>query len=206
MFSVGEPSRFRRFALLAAGVVAMAFLAAAYLARSSPGPSPGSDRDRETLSGASSEGFILNDEDRVLLEKIGRAGFEYFWNEANPDNGLVKDRAHNFERTPVDYAPCSVAAVGYALSSICVAIDRGWIDRKAGYERILTTLRFFHKVPHVRGFFYHFLDMKTGLRTWKSELSPIDSVLFLAGALHAGRYFEGTEIEELAQALYDRVD
>lgn len=142
----------------------------------------------------------------MLLEKIERAGFDYFWNEANPENGLVKDRAHDFERTPVDYAPCSVAACGYALSCICVGIERGWIERKDGYDRILTTLRFFHKVPQVRGFFYHFLDMKTGLRTWKSELSPIDSALFLAGALHAARFFPGTEVEDLAQDLYNRVD
>ncbi|HUP02170.1 MAG TPA: glucoamylase family protein [Gemmatimonadota bacterium] len=62
-----------------------------------------------------------------------------------------------------------------------------------------------------RGFFYHFLDMKTGRRVQKCELSTIDSAWFLAGALAAGVYFDRDEpvereVRELADALYRRAD
>ncbi|CAA9893017.1 conserved hypothetical protein [Candidatus Methylobacter favarea] len=62
-----------------------------------------------------------------------------------------------------------------------------------------------------KGFFYHFLDMKTGRRVWKSELSSIDTAFFLAGALAAVQYFnrhtkEEESIRMLGYALYRRAD
>ncbi len=62
-----------------------------------------------------------------------------------------------------------------------------------------------------RGFFYHFLDMHTGRRAWRSELSTIDSAILFAGALAAAQYFDGTSADERAvretgYALYLRAD
>ncbi|TIP97327.1 MAG: hypothetical protein E5X57_37430, partial [Mesorhizobium sp.] len=62
-----------------------------------------------------------------------------------------------------------------------------------------------------KGFYYHFLDMRTGLRAWRCELSVVDTALLMAGVLAAGAYFTGdtddeTEIRDLAEMLYRRVD
>jgi hypothetical protein len=62
-----------------------------------------------------------------------------------------------------------------------------------------------------RGFYYHFLDMQTGRRTWQCELSTIDTTLLLAGMLTCARFFIGeaadeVEIRSLADALYRRVE
>ncbi len=62
-----------------------------------------------------------------------------------------------------------------------------------------------------QGFFYHFLDMKTGERFKSVELSTIDTTLLVAGVLMAGSYFdadhpEEAEIRTLADALYRRVE
>ncbi len=161
------------------------------------------DRPRTATTGVE---FDITNEERQLLEMVEKAAFDFFWNECNPENGLIKDRGHYRYRTPIDYAPSSVAGAGYALSAYCIGAERGWITRAQAYDRALTTLRFFSRMQHVNGFFYHFVEMRTGVRTWKSELSPIDSVLFIAGALHAGEYFKGTEVERLAKALYERMD
>jgi hypothetical protein len=79
-------------------------------------------------------------------------------------------------------------------------------------------LRFFHSCPQgpnpdatgYKGFYYHFLDMKTGRRASRCELSTIDTALLIAGALSAASYFDGPgdelEIRDLAEALYRRVD
>jgi len=56
------------------------------------------------------------------------------------------------------------------------------------------------------GFFYHFINMQTGERVWGSEVSSIDTALFIAGALSAGQYFKGTDVEALAQTLYQQID
>ena len=138
--------------------------------------------------------------DEEFLDMLERDSFRYFIKEINPENGLIKDSSR-------PGAPCSVAAVGFGLAAICVGESRGWISAKEAHERILKTLITFRDtVPSEHGFFYHFLDMRTGSRAWNSELSSIDTALFLAGALYAGEYFKGTEIEKIAAELYERVE
>jgi len=153
-------------------------------------------------------------EDRVEadLESLQRDTFSYFVHETNPLNGLVRDK------TAPDW-PASIAATGLALAAYPVAVERCFITRAAAVDIILATLRFFWNSPHgpevdatgYRGFYYHFLDMRTGRRAWQCELSTVDSALLLAGALTAGAYFDAETPEEqqlrsLADALYRRAD
>ena len=138
--------------------------------------------------------------------------FGYFVHEANPENGLVVDKTS-------EAWPASIAATGFGLAAYPVGVERGFITRSAAAERTLTTLRFFWNSPHGpevdatghQGFYYHFLDMKTGRRAWESELSTVDTAFLLAGALTAGIYFDGDtadehEIRTLADALYRRAN
>ena len=144
---------------------------------------------------------LLELEDEPLLEEIQKRAFLYFWNEANPTNGLIKDRS-------TKDSPASIAAVGMGLSTIPVGIERGWVSYDEGYKRVLTTLTTFAngKVEGMNGFFYHFVDMNTGKRTGSSEISSIDTAILISGALTAGAYFKDTEIEELANTLYENVN
>lgn len=146
------------------------------------------------------------------LESLQRETFRYFLHETDPHTGLVRDK------TAPDW-PASIAATGLALAVYPVAVERGFITRTAAVERILATLRFFWNsrqgpepdATGYHGFFYHFLDMRTGRRAWQCELSTVDSTILLAGALTAGAYFdadttEEQEIRALADALYRRAD
>lgn len=144
--------------------------------------------------------------DEEFLDMVEEETFWFFWNEANPSNGLIQDRATNF--TSHTYDRASIASVGFGLTAICVAHSRGWVSYNQAYDRILTTLKTFRDGPvqDKNGFFYHFLDMNTGTRHGSSEVSSIDTSLFLAGALFAGQYFKGTEIETIADELYRAAD
>jgi hypothetical protein len=155
--------------------------------------------------------------DEQLLDSLQYRAFRFFWEEANPSNGLIKDRS-----TPS--SPASIAAVGFGLTAIGVAVDHGWINREAGRDRTLTTLRTFWEMPQgssvsgvigYKGWFYHFLDMNTATRvytvSWKSELSSIDTGLLLAGILYAREYYTGadsveTSIRSLADSITSRID
>ena len=134
--------------------------------------------------------------------------FRFFWDTANPKNGLVPDRYP----TP---SFSSVAAVGFALTAYPVGVERGYVTRKAARQRVLATLRFFNNAPqspHTRGvagykgFFYHFLDMKTGERFADSELSTVDTAILLAGALFCQSYFDGSDAGGSRNPLAGRQD
>jgi hypothetical protein len=146
------------------------------------------------------------------LDALQRETFGYFVHEANPLNGLIVDKTE-------DGAPASIAAVGLALSAYPIGVERGFISRAEAIERTLTTLRFFRNSPQskgveatgYKGFYYHFLDMKTGKRVWKCELSTVDTAFLLAGMLTAAAYFTNEaadehEIRTLADELYRRAD
>ncbi len=154
----------------------------------------------------------LVETDRQLISRLQRGAFEYIRAHTNDSNGLVAD-------TSRAASPCSIAVVGFALSSQVVAVERRWSSRAAAAAVVLRTLRFFWESTQgsapdatgFKGFYYHFLDMQSGRRTWDCELSLIDSALLIAGFLCAGRYFDGpgrteSQIRALADALYCRVD
>ena len=151
-------------------------------------------------------------EDESLLDHLQRAAFGYFPSAVNPANGLVADRSHSS-------SPCSIAVVGFALSVYPIAVERGWMRRVDAVACTVAALRFFHDSDQsespdatgYKGFYYHFLDMHTGVRVWRSELSMIDTALLIAGALTAALYFtadtaDEIELRKLADALYRRID
>ena len=136
----------------------------------------------------------------------------YYLHETNPANGLIRDKTD-------PTAPASIAAVGLSLASIPVLTERAVIAREFAPELVLRPLRFFRDSPHgpepdatgYRGFYYHFLDMKTGRRVWQCELSTIDSAFLFAGMLTCAAYFdadteEEREIRRLVDELYGRAD
>jgi hypothetical protein len=140
-----------------------------------------------------------------FLELLERKAFDYFWNETSSATGLVRDRAPNWGSDESRVA--TIAGVGFALTSYPIAIERGWISKDEGYKRTHRTLRFFQNVlEHQNGFYFHFIDRTMGTRAMESEVSSIDTALFLYGALTAGQYFKGTDIETIANDLYRRTD
>ena len=149
----------------------------------------------------------------AFLDYVQEANFDYFWYAANPANGLIPDRS-------ATGSACSIAAVGFGLTAIGIGIDHGWISRTQGVARVLTTLNTFLQGPQgtnatgligYNGWYYHFLDMNTAVRSPGSELSSIDTIWLLAGILYAKQYFNGTNSDEasirtMADAIFNRVN
>lgn len=149
----------------------------------------------------------------ALLDTLQHTAFDYFWEEASTGSGLIKDGSQ-------DWSVCSIAAQGFGYSAYCVAVDHGWVTREAARDRIIRGLEKLWSVPQgtaatnvngYKGFFYHFLDLNTGVRTWDCELSSIDTALLVAGILDAKEYFDApnepeTHLRALADSIYYRVD
>ena len=151
----------------------------------------------------------LSRADDAFLEELSKRTFMFFWEQADPETGIVRDRART-DGSPSESAReiGSIASVGFGLSGLCIAAERGWLPREQVFQRARTTLRFFAaRMEQERGWFFHFVNLKTGAREWRSELSSIDTALLLGGVLTARRCFESDpEIVRDAEAIYRRVD
>src|SRR6266536_663013 len=148
--------------------------------------------------------------DQAFIEDLERRLFQYFWEQANSQTGLVPDRARS-DASPLDENHrnvASIAATGFGLTALCIGAERKWIGADQARERVRITLRFFaHKALQERGWFYHWMDSRTGERRWQSEVSSIDTALLVAGILTARQYYRNdAEIVRLATTIYERID
>lgn len=173
-----------------------------------------SSREKNSPSGSGSvwlpDSTIRNPQ--AFLKKLEEKTFRYFWNEANPANGLVRDRS-------TKASPASIAASGFGLAAWATGAENGWVRREQAAGRTLTLLKFFLESEQsekpdatgYRGFYYHFLNWKTGRRMWDSELSTIDTALLFAGFLFARQYYRQDsepeqEIRRLTGELVQRAE
>lgn len=156
----------------------------------------------------------LSKPQQAMMADVERRTFQWFWDSANPANGLIPDHYPGPSFS-------SIASVGFGLTAYGIGAERGYITRAQAVDRTLTTLRFFVNAPQndseddasgYHGFFYHFLDMKSGKRFDRgTELSSADTTLLLGGVLFAQSYYDRDtakekEIRTLADEIYRRVD
>src|SRR5580692_12354167 len=148
---------------------------------------------------------VFSPEDEQFLDDLERKTFLFFWEQANPQTGLIKDRCN--VRVADTSIVASVASTGFGLTAICIAEKRGFIPHEEARQRVLATLTFLWRaLPTHRGFFYHFANIDTGERVWDSEVSSVDTAILLCGILTCRQYFEDREIIRLARDIFDRVD
>ncbi|MEQ1513378.1 MAG: glucoamylase family protein [Lysobacteraceae bacterium] len=193
------------FRIAAVFSVAFALLAAC---RHSPEAAPGMPEARPQPAPTATTSLP------PLFDDIERRTFDYFWETTDAATGLAPDR---YPERPFS----SIAAIGFALTAYPIGVERDWITREQAAVRTLTTLRFLRDAPSgpeatgrsgYRGFYYHFLDLRSGERfgTWV-ELSSVDTGLLMMGVLFAQSYYDGDsagerEIRALSETLYRRIE
>ena len=162
--------------------------------------------DKQTNPQPAAGSNSLSPADDQFLDELEKLNFQYFWEQASPQTGLVKDRCNVLVNVSSNVA--SIAATGFGLTALCIGQKRGFISIAEARDRVLATLRFlWKKMPTHRGFFYHFADVNTGERVWDSEVSSVDTSILLCGILTCRQHFEEhSEISLLAYQIFNRVD
>ena len=149
----------------------------------------------------------------AFSEDLTRRTFRYFWETTDTERCLAPDR---WPRRTFS----SIASTGFALTAYGIGAERGYVTRTDAARRTRDCLRFYRDAPQGpaptgmtghKGFFYHFLNYEDGTRRQGSELSTIDTTLFLGGALFTQSYYDRddpveTEIRSLAEDIYRRVE
>ncbi len=137
-----------------------------------------------------------------VIEYEMKGSFDFFWEQANtdvnsPGYGLIRDRY------PGSEGIASIASVGFGLSAYPIGVEKGYITYEEGYERANGTMDTLLAMDRQEGFYFHFVDMKSGERAWSSEISDIDTSILLMGVLTAGQYFGGEVLEKANQIYAD---
>lgn len=184
-------------ATAAAAAIALMQPAAAPAPAAAPSPAPRA-------------AYTLTADDQALLEDLSRRSFRFFWEQADPSTGIVRDRARlDGSPLPASHREIgSIASTGFGLTALCIAAERAWLPRDQLRARAKATLAYFAgRALQDHGWFYHWLNIRTGAREWNSELSSIDTALLVAGVLTAGQCFDDDEeVGRLAARIYRRID
>jgi hypothetical protein len=144
--------------------------------------------------------------DDDFLDGVERDTFLFF---------LEKTDERGFTIESTAWPTGSTASSGFYLTSLPVAVERGWISYDEGYDRALNCLNSYYDdqgdpgdfyVQSEHGFFPHWFDRDTGRWNGVDCFSSIDQALFLSGALTVRQYFSGTPVETRATQLYEQTD
>jgi hypothetical protein len=147
--------------------------------------------------------------DEALLDTIQKATFNYFWTYDSETSGLVPDR----NTAGKNY--CAIGATGFGIMTIPGAIERGFITRQEGLDRIEKIVDFLkNKVSTYKGVFPHYVNGTTGAIITVGDLDGWDTVetsFLMMGLLTARQYFDGSSRDESnlrsdINSLYEAVE
>ena len=101
--------------------------------------------------------------DDSLLMLIQYQTFQYFWDGAEPNSGMACERIHTDGNYPEnDQTVVTSGGSGFGVMSIVVGMERGFITREAGVERLAKIAGFLEKADRFHGVWPHWLHGETG--------------------------------------------
>lgn len=148
--------------------------------------------------------------DDELLTMVQEACFRYYWEGAHPNAGMA------IEITPGDENLVALGSSGFGVMALAVGVDRGFITREQGVERMLKITRFLEKADRFHGVWPHFLDGRTGkvipyFGKYDNGGDLVETAFLIHGLLTARQYFnrdtpQEREIRETITRLWREVE
>ncbi len=144
-----------------------------------------------------------------LLELTEYYTFRYFWDGAEPVSGMARERLHIDGIYPQhDKDVVTTGGAGFGIMAIIAGIERGYISRKEGYERLFKITDFLQRADRFHGVWPHWLYGKTGkvkpFSTKDNGADLVETSYLIKGLLTARQYFQNGNSAE--QALAARID
>ncbi len=151
--------------------------------------------DNESPLSAEAQAATRAMTDEELLTMVQEACFRYYWDGAHPIAGMA------IEILPCDENLVALGASGFGITSLVVAVDRGFITREQGVERMLKIVRFLARADRFHGVWPHFLDGRTGrvnpyFGKYDDGGDLVETAFIMQGLLAARQYFNRDTQEE----------
>jgi hypothetical protein len=147
--------------------------------------------------------------DSALFRLVQQQTFQYFWDGAEPTSGLARERFHVDNVYPEnDKSTVTSGGAGFGVMALLVGIERGFITREQGRERLEKIVHFLETADRFHGAWPHWWYGETGkVRPFGSNDNGADLVetsYMLQGLLCVRQYFaEGNEAEKKLAARVD---
>jgi hypothetical protein len=147
------------------------------------------------------------DPNEALMDTVQMQTFRFFWDDAHPSSGMTRDR------NGASYV--TTGGSGFGMMAILVGIERGFITRDQGFERISKMVNFCETADRFHGAWPHWLNGATGKVIPFSQFDDggdlVETAFLLEGMLTAQAYFNGNTAEEeelrnKIQTLYEGVE
>jgi hypothetical protein len=162
--------------------------------------SDGSDHQSALSAETTATTHAMSDDE--LLAMLQQACFQYYWEGAHPDAGMT------LENIPGDDRIVATGASGFGIMALVVGVDRGFITREQGAERLTKIVSFLEQAPRYHGVWSHFMDGHTGeslpvFDMFDNAGDLVETAFLMEGLLAARQYFQGTA--EIEKTLYKRI-
>ncbi|WP_037348953.1 glucoamylase family protein [Sediminibacter sp. Hel_I_10] len=146
--------------------------------------------------------FESSSEDEHLLDRVQKETFNYFWDGAEPNSGLARERLHmddNYPTTPKNTV--TIGGSGFGFMALLVGIERGFITRQEAVEHYLKMVDFLEKADRFHGAWPHWLNGETGKIVPFSKKDTggdlVETAFLVEGMLTVAEYFkDGNETEK----------
>jgi len=153
----------------------------------------------------------FSEEDKKIFTEVQRTTFEYFWDGAEPNSGLARERFHVDNVYPEnDKMIISSGGSGFGLMAILTGIERGFITRQQGLERLEKIVRFLETADRFHGAWPHWWNGETGkvkpFSTRDNGGDLVETSFMIQGLLCVRQYFKnGTKREMAVAARIDKL-
>jgi hypothetical protein len=140
--------------------------------------------------------------DDELLTMLQEACFRYYWEGAHPVAGAT------LENIPGDERIVATGASGFGIMALIVGVDRGFVTREQGIQRLAQILDFLERAPRYHGAWSHFLNGYTAQNMlvfgmFDNGGDLVETSFLMEGLLAARQYFKGSS--EAEQSVYKRI-
>jgi hypothetical protein len=147
--------------------------------------------------------------DEELLTTVQKQTFKYFWDYAEPNSGLARERYHPDGIYPENDAHIvTTGGSGFGLMTIVSGMSQGYITKQQGVERLNKIADFLGKADRFHGAWSHWIDGNTGkvkpFGTKDNGGDLVETSFLVAGMITVREYLkEGSEKDKAVAQKYD---
>jgi hypothetical protein len=149
--------------------------------------------------------------DEQLLDTVQYRFFQYFWDGAEPNSGMARERYHEDGFYPQnDMHIVTTGGAGFGVMAILVGIERGFVTREEGLQRLLQIVNFLETADRFHGVWPHWLNGETGRVQPFSQHDDggdlVETSFLIHGLLTVREYFkDGNVVEKELAAKIERL-